>query len=105
MPILPVLDQKKSNIKDQCARTSYYNFMLVTRESAVFMKSVDSTDHIADGGRKNAAYLALLAEQTIRVCAVAVVYLHGAAGARGSTQCCFMRHFSRAGEHPEPGQQ
>ena len=34
------------------------NFMLVTRESAVFMKSVDSTDHMADGGRKNAAYLA-----------------------------------------------
>jgi hypothetical protein len=32
--------------------------MLVTRESAVFMKSVDSTDHMADGGRKNAAYLA-----------------------------------------------
>ena len=34
------------------------NFMLVTRESAVFMKSVDSTDHMADGGRKNAVYLA-----------------------------------------------
>ena len=24
------------------------NFMLVTRENAVFMKSVDSTDHMAD---------------------------------------------------------
>ncbi len=32
------------------------NFMLVTRECAVFMKSIDSTDHMADGGRKNAAY-------------------------------------------------
>ena len=30
------------------------NFMLVTRESAVFTKSVDSTDHMAERGRKNA---------------------------------------------------
>ena len=32
--------------------------MLVTRESAVFIKSIDSTDHIAEEGRKNATYLA-----------------------------------------------
>ena len=33
-------------------------FLLVTREDAVFIKSVDLTDHIAEGGRKNATYLA-----------------------------------------------
>ena len=32
--------------------------MLVTRESVLFMKSIDSTDHMAEGGKKNAAYLA-----------------------------------------------
>ena len=32
------------------------NFMLATRESALFIKSIDSTDHMADGGRKNATY-------------------------------------------------
>ena len=31
--------------------------MLVTRESAVFMKSVDPTNHMAEGARKNAPYL------------------------------------------------
>ncbi len=39
------------------------NFMLVTRESAVF-KSVGSSDHMAEGGLKNATYLA---EQIISV--------------------------------------
>ena len=34
------------------------NFLLVTRESAVFMKLVDSSNHMAEGGRKNALYLA-----------------------------------------------
>ena len=33
------------------------NSMLVTRESAVFMKSVDPTNHMAEGARKNAPYL------------------------------------------------
>jgi hypothetical protein len=39
------------------------NLMLFTRESAVFVKSAYSTDHMADGGRKNAAYFA---EQIIK---------------------------------------
>ena len=42
------------------------NFMLVTRESAVFIKSVDSTDHMAEGGRKNATYLAEQISSIIR---------------------------------------
>jgi hypothetical protein len=32
------------------------NFMLVTRESAVFLMSVDSLDHMAEGGRKGRAW-------------------------------------------------
>jgi hypothetical protein len=44
-------------------RRAITNFMLASRENAVFMMSVDSTDHMADGGRKNAA---CLAEQTIK---------------------------------------
>ena len=39
-------------------RRAISNFMLVTRESAVFMKSVDSTNHMAWRERKNALYLA-----------------------------------------------
>jgi hypothetical protein len=40
------------------------NFMLITREAAVFSKSIDSSDHVANGGRKDAQYLAdaLIAE-------------------------------------------
>ena len=45
--------------------------MLVTRESAMFLKSVNSTDHMAEGGRKNAKYLT----EQINVCStVHVVY-------------------------------
>ena len=40
--------------------------MLATRESAVFIKSVDSTDHMAEGGRKNATYLAEQISSVIR---------------------------------------
>ena len=40
--------------------------MLVTREGAAFIKSVDLTDHIAEGGRKNATYLAEQISKVIR---------------------------------------
>ena len=38
-----------------CKGDLQQNFMLVTWGSAMFMKSVDSTDPMADGGKKNAA--------------------------------------------------
>ena len=45
--------------------------MLVTIESTMFLKSVDSTDHMAEGRRKNAMYLA----EQINVCStVHVLY-------------------------------
>ena len=34
------------------------NFMVITREAAVFSKSIDCSDHMAEGGRKDAQYLA-----------------------------------------------
>lgn len=61
----PIIDRAKkyggtlaSDGWSNVQRRPITNFMLVTRESAIFLKSVDSTDHMADGGRKNATYLA-----------------------------------------------
>ena len=42
------------------------NFMLVTRESTMFIKCVDSTDNMAEGGSKNATYLAVQISSVIR---------------------------------------
>ena len=39
-------------------RRPFLNFMVVTRERAAFMHSIDCTDHMADGGRKDSAYVA-----------------------------------------------
>ncbi len=62
----PIIDKAKqyggtlaSDGWSDAQRQPITNLMVVTRESAVFMKSVDSTDHMADGGRKNATYLSL----------------------------------------------
>jgi hypothetical protein len=39
--------------------------MNVTRGRAVFLKSIDCTDHMAEGGRKDAAYIASQTISTI----------------------------------------
>ncbi len=73
------------------------NFILVTRESAVFLKSVDSSDHVAEGGRK--------ARAGGWVHAVAVICQRTAGWARQHTtrevavvSCC-----TSAGEASTPG--
>ena len=39
-------------------RRPILNFMASTRRAAAFLKSLDCTDHMAEGGRKDAAYIA-----------------------------------------------
>ena len=63
--VKPIMDRAKkygatlaSDGWSDVQRRPITNFMLATREYAVFMKSIDSTDHMADGGRKNTLYLA-----------------------------------------------
>ena len=63
--VQPIVDRAKkygatltSDGWSDVQRRPITNFMLVTRESALFMKSIDSTDRMAEGGKKNAAYLA-----------------------------------------------
>jgi len=58
--VQPIMDRAKkygatlaSDGWSDVQRRPITNFMLATRECAVFMKSIDSTDHMADGGRKN----------------------------------------------------
>jgi hypothetical protein len=46
-------------------RRPILNFMNVTRGRTVFLKSIDFTDHMAEGGRKGAAYIASQTISTI----------------------------------------
>jgi hypothetical protein len=55
------------------------NFMLVTRESAVFLKPVDSSDHMAEGGRE----------------ARAGGWMHAVAGICQCTAACARQHTTR----------
>ncbi len=55
------------------------NFMLVTRESTVFLKSVDSSDHMAEGGRE----------------ARAGGWMHAVGGICQRTAACARQHTTR----------
>jgi hypothetical protein len=71
--VLPILAEAKkygatiaSDGWNDVHRRPILNIMLVTRGAAVFRNSIDCTDHMAEGGRKNAAYIRL----TPRVAAI-----------------------------------
>ena len=71
--VLPILAEAKkygatiaSDGWNDVHRRPILNIMLVTRGAAVFRNSIDCTDHMAEGGRKKAAYIRL----TPRVAAI-----------------------------------